>query len=75
MVSLYPSSFFVPSNLFLFFSLFTPKPKAPPSSTLFFLLKALLGESTASFFLFSSVIYISFLVFLTLAGGFCGLSF
>jgi hypothetical protein len=38
-------------------SLFTFEPKAPLSSTLFFLLKALLGKSSATyFFLFSSVI-------------------
>jgi hypothetical protein len=42
---------------------------------LLFLLKALLGESTTTFFMFSSVIYISSLVLLTLAGGFYGLSF
>jgi hypothetical protein len=56
-------------------SLFTPKPEAPPFSTLFFLLIALLGDSIAAFYLFSSVVYISSLVLLTLAGGFCGLSF
>ncbi len=56
-------------------SFFTPKPEAPPSSTLFFFLKALLGESVAIFSFFSSVIYISSLVFLTLANGFYGLSF
>jgi hypothetical protein len=39
-------------------SLFTPKPKPPPSSTLFFLLRALLGESIVTFFLFYSVIYL-----------------
>jgi hypothetical protein len=54
---------------------FTPKLEAPPSSTQFFLLKALLGESTVALFWFSSVVYISSLVLLTLVGGFCGLSF
>jgi hypothetical protein len=57
------------------YSFFTPKPKAPPSSTLFFLLRALIGKSVVAFFLFSSVVYNSSLVLLTLAGGFCGLSF
>jgi hypothetical protein len=55
--------------------LFTPKPEAPPSSTLLFFLKTLLGKPIATFFLFSSAIYISSLVLLTLAGGFYGLSF
>ncbi len=56
-------------------SLFTPKPKTPPFSTLFFLLKALLGESIVAFFLFSNVFCISSLVLLTLANVFYGLSF
>jgi hypothetical protein len=56
-------------------SLFALKPEAPFSSTLFFLLKTLLRESATSFFLFSSVVYISSLVLLTLVGGFCGFSF
>jgi hypothetical protein len=42
-----------------------------PFSTLFFLLK----ESVATFFLFSSVVWISFLVLLSLVGGFYGFSF
>ncbi len=49
----------------LSYSIFILEPKAPPSSTLFFLLRALLGESMAAFFLFFSVIW----------DGFCGLSF
>ncbi len=49
--------------------LFTHEPEAPPSN-LFFFLKALLGESVIAFFLFSSVVYISSLVLLTLVGGF-----
>jgi hypothetical protein len=44
------------------YSLFTLKHEAPPSSTLFFFLKAFLGEFVATFFLFSSVVYISSLV-------------
>jgi hypothetical protein len=56
-------------------SLFTLEPEAPLSSTLFFLLRALLGKSIANFFLFSSVIYTSSLVFLTLVDGFSGFSF
>jgi len=50
-------------------------PKVPPSSTLFFLLRALLGDYAATFFLFSSVIYISSLVLFTLVNGFCGFFF
>jgi hypothetical protein len=42
---------------------------------LFFLLKTLLEEFVATFFLFSSVVFISSLVLLTLVGGFCGFSF
>jgi len=61
--------------LIIFNSLFIFELKVPPSSTLFFLLKALLGESMAAFFLFFNGIYISSLVFLTLTNGFCGLSF
>ncbi len=49
--------------------------EAPPSSTLFFLLKALLGESVTTFFLFSNVVYISSLILFTLASGLYGLSF
>jgi hypothetical protein len=56
-------------------SLFILKHEAPPSSTLFFLLRALLGESIVTLFRFYSVIYISSLVLLTLVGGFFGLSF
>jgi hypothetical protein len=59
----------------LSYSLFTPKHKALPSSTLFFFLKTLLGKYVAAFFLFSNVVYISPLVLLTLASGFYGLSF
>jgi hypothetical protein len=58
----------------LYCSLFIPELEAFPSSTLFFLLRALLGEFTTTFFLFSSVVYISSLVLLTSAGGFYGLS-
>ncbi len=61
---------------FVFFcSLFTLNLEPPPSSTLFFLLKALLRESIVVFFLFSSVVYISSLVLLTLYSGLSGLSF
>jgi hypothetical protein len=41
---------------------FTREPKAPPSSTLLFFLRAFLSEFVATFFLFSSVIYISSLI-------------
>ncbi len=44
-------------------SLFTFEPKAPPSSTLFFLSIALLGKFVVAFFLFTSAIYIASLVF------------
>ncbi len=56
-------------------SLFIPKDDALPSSTLFFLLKTLLGDFVATFFLFSNATCISFLVLLTLACGFNGFSF
>ncbi len=59
----------------LSYSLFTFEPKTPPSSILFFLLKALLRESITIFFLFSNVFNIFFVVFLTLTSGFYGLSF
>jgi hypothetical protein len=59
----------------VFFSLFTYKLVALPSSTLFFLLRKLLGEFTLAFFLFSSDVYISSLVLLPLADGFYGFSF
>jgi hypothetical protein len=44
------------------YSLFPPKPKVRPSSILLFFLRALLKEFTTTFFLFSSVVYISSLV-------------
>ncbi len=47
--------------------------EAPPSSTLFFHLRAFLVDFVAIFLIFSSVICIYFLVLLTLACGFCGL--
>ncbi len=56
-------------------SFFTPELELPPSSTLFFFLKTLLREYVAAFFMFSSVVYVSSLVLLTLVGGLCGLSF
>jgi hypothetical protein len=49
----------------LFYSLFTFELEVPPSSTLFFFLKTLLGKSVAAFFVFFSVVYISSLVILT----------
>jgi hypothetical protein len=52
---------------------FILEPEAPPSSTMFFL-KAL-GKFVIAFFLLFGVVYISSLVFLTFASGFCGLSF
>ncbi len=56
------------------YSLFILELEVPPSSTLFFLLRTLFGESIAAFFLFSNVVYISSLVILTLVGSFCGFS-
>ncbi len=56
-------------------SLFIFKHEAPPSSTLFFLLRTFHGESIVAFFLFSNVVCISSLVLLTLANGLCGFSF
>ncbi len=58
----------------LSYSFFTLEPKAPPS-TLLFLLRTLLRKSATTFFLFSSVVYISSLVILSLVGGFYGFSF
>jgi hypothetical protein len=60
-----PFIIFYALGFVLSYSLFTPKPKAPPSSTLLFLLRTLLGEFSGIFFLFSNVVYISSLVFLT----------
>ncbi len=56
-------------------SLFILEFEAPPSSTLFFLLRTILGEFAETFFLFSSAAYISSLVLLTLVGNFCGFTF
>jgi hypothetical protein len=42
---------------------------------LFFLLRALLGDSTAPFFIFSNVIFISSLIHFTLVSSFYGFSF
>ncbi len=55
--------------------LFTFELEAPPSSTLFFLLKTLFKESIVAFFLFSSIVCISSLVLLTLAGDLSRFSF
>ncbi len=57
------------------YSFFTLELKAPPSSSLFFLLNTLLKESVVAFFLFSNVVFISSLFLLTLASGFYGFSF
>ncbi len=59
----------------LFCSFFTLEPQASPSSTLFFLLRALFGEFTTTFFQFSNDVCISSLVLLTLANGYYGFSF
>jgi hypothetical protein len=73
--SILPLIIFYAFKSVLSYSLFIPKHEAPPSSTLFFLLRALCGKFVATFFLFSNVVYISSLILLTLAGGFYGLSF
>jgi len=49
--------------------------EAAPSLTLFFLLKALLGDFVTIFLLFFNATYISSQVLLTLVCGLCGLSF
>jgi hypothetical protein len=43
-------------------------PKAPPSSALFFLLRSFLGNFVVAFFLFSSVVYISYRNLRAIAG-------
>jgi hypothetical protein len=57
-----PLIIFYAFRFVLSFSLFIYEPEALPSSTLFFLLITLLGESAATFFLFYNVVYISSLV-------------
>ncbi len=56
-------------------SFLTFDPEAPPSSTLFFLLRTLFGDSVVAFLLLSNATSKFFLVLLTLACGFCGFSF
>ncbi len=73
--SILPLIIFYALTFVLSCSFFTPKPKAPHSSTLFFFLRTFLGESIVVLFLLSSVVCISSLVLLTLVGGLCGLSF
>ncbi len=70
-----PLTTFYAFTSMLSYSLLTPEPKVPPSSTLFFLLRALLGDSTAPFFIFSNVIFISSLIHFTLVSSFYGFSF
>ncbi len=65
--SILPLIIFCALTFVLSYSPFTLGPKIPPSSTLFFLLKALLRKSIVAFFLFSSLVNISSLVLLTLA--------
>ncbi len=73
--SILPLIIFCAFKSMLSYSFFTLEREAPPSSSLFFLLIALFGESAAVFFILSSVFCISSLVLLTLAGVFYGLSF
>jgi hypothetical protein len=70
-----PLIIFCARKFVLSYSLFTLELEAPPSSTLFFLLQTFLGEFVTTFFLFSSVVYISSLILLTFARGLCGFSF
>jgi hypothetical protein len=53
-----------------FYSFLIHELEAPPSLAMFFFLRTFLGDYYATFFLFSSAIYISFLVLFTLADGF-----
>ncbi len=73
--SILPLIIFYALNSMLSCSLFTLEPKVLPSSTLFFLLRALLKKSTAILFLSSNVVYISSLVLSTLVNNFYGISF
>ncbi len=73
--SIIPFIIFYALKSMLSCSLFIPELKAPLSSTLFFLLKTLIGKPIAILFLIFSVVCISSLVLSTLADGFCGLSF
>ncbi len=57
--SILPLIIFCTFTYVLSCSFFTPKLEAPPSLTLLFLLKIILGEFVATFFLFSNVVYIS----------------
>ncbi len=60
--SILPLIIFYAFKFMFSYSLFPPKPKVRPSSILLFFLRALLKEFTTTFFLFSSVVYISSLV-------------
>jgi len=57
-----PFIIFFAFTFVLSYSLFTLEFKAPPSSTMFFFLRTRLGEFATTFYLFSSVFYISCLV-------------
>ncbi len=70
-----PFIIFYALTFVLSYFLFIPKLETSPSSTLFFLLKTLLGKSVVTFFLFSNIVHIFSLVLLTLVGGLCGFSF
>jgi hypothetical protein len=62
MVPLYLVIIFYALTFVLSYSLFIPELEIL-SSTLFFLLKTFFGKLVVAFFLFSNVVYISFLVF------------
>jgi len=59
----------------LSYSFLAPNPKVPPSSTLPFLFRTLLGNFATTFLMFSNATCISSLVLLTLVYGFYRLSF
>ncbi len=73
--SILPFIIFCALTFVLSCSFFILQLKVPPSLTLFFFLRTLLGKFVVAFFLFSNVVCISSLVLLTLAGGFYGFSF
>ncbi len=73
--SILPLIIFCALTFVLSYSFFTLEHETPPSSILFFLLKALIGDFGATFFLFFDVVCSSSLILLTLVRGFCGFSF
>jgi hypothetical protein len=72
--SIFPFIIFYALTFVLSYSFFTFEHEAPPSSTLFFLLKNTSQKVRCNLFSIFSVVYIS-LVILTVGDGFCGFSF